>query len=208
MTRASPSRRSRRLERRGRPTGSYKPLLKDPQQFSIAAWLAFEPRFGPHVAARLAIVLIEEKTPITIQDVEGLLLAIGADYKPPTSDKASRTRDLDSYASQVAEKARLMTARAPPREKAWLTQSSGALGALATFLMNDKPTGVDRTIELLLRAGWHEILDCIVGRLDLALLRASRGIPPYEGSLSAKTRSLLAVMRELKMNRPKPEWIE
>jgi hypothetical protein len=74
-------------------------LLKDPQRFSIAAWLAFEPRFGPHVAARMSTVLIEEQTPITIQDVEGLLLVIGADYKEPTSAKASNSRDLDSYAA-------------------------------------------------------------------------------------------------------------
>jgi hypothetical protein len=81
-----------------------------------------------------------------------------------------------------------------PRELAWLTQSSGALGALATFLVNDKPAGVDRTIELLLRAGWHEILDRIVGRLDPAV-RVS--FSPYEGDLGTKGRWLLAVMREL-----------
>ena len=201
MTKASPGRRSRRLERRGRPAGSYKSLFEDAQRFSIAAWLASEPRYGPHVAARMAIVLIEERTPITIQDVEGLLLVIGADYKATASAKARTSSDLDGRASQLADKARLMIARATPRELAWLTRSSGALRALSTFFFVDENlTGVDRTIELLLRAGWHEILDRIVGRLDPAL-RAS--FPPYEGDLGPKGRWLLAVMRELKMNRPK-----
>jgi hypothetical protein len=200
MTKASPGRRSRRLERRGRPTGSYKSLFKDAQRFSIAAWLASEPRYGPHVAARMATILIEERTPITIQDVEGLLLVIGADYKATASAKAPTSNDLDGRASQLADKARLMIARATPRELAWLTQSSGALGALSTFFVDENLTGVDRTIELLLRAGWHEILDRIVGRLDPAL-RAS--FPPYEGDLGPKGRWLLAVMRELKRNRSK-----
>ena len=133
MTKASPGRRSRRLERRGRPAGSYKSLFKDAQRFSIAAWLASEPRYGPHVAARMAIVLIEERTPITIQDVEGLLLVIGADYKATASAKARTSSDLDGRASQLADKARLMIARATPRELAWLTRSSGALRALSTF---------------------------------------------------------------------------
>ena len=66
--------------------------------------------------------------------------------------------------------------------------------------MDENLTGVDRAIELLLRVGWHEILDRIVGRLVPAL-RAS--FPPYEGDLGPKGRWVLAVMRELKMNRPK-----
>ena len=200
MTKASPGRRSRRLERRGRPTGSYKSLFKDAQRFSIAAWLASEPRYGPHVAARMATILIEERTPITIQDVEGLLLVIGADYKATASAKAPTSSDLDGRASQLADKARLMIARATPRELAWLIQSSAALGALSTFFVDENLTGVDRTIELLLRAGWHEILDRIVGRLDPAL-RAR--FPPYEGDLGPKGRWLLAVIRELKRNRSK-----
>jgi len=141
MTKASPGRRSRRLERRGRPAGSYKSLFKDAQRFSIAAWLASEPRCGPHVAARMAIVLIEERTPITIQDVEGLLLVIGADYKATASAKARTSSDLDGRASQLADKARLMIARATPRELAWLTRSSGALRALSTFFRGRESHG-------------------------------------------------------------------
>ena len=67
MTKSSATRRQRRLARkpsRGRPTGTFRSLLEDRQRFSVAAWLLFEPVFGPHVAARLAIVAIEENTPI------------------------------------------------------------------------------------------------------------------------------------------------
>jgi hypothetical protein len=180
-------------------------LLTDPQRFSIATWLTLEPIFGPHVAARAVTVWIEEMTPITIQDVEGLLLVIGADYKPPisdkasrmrsTSDKASRARDLDAYASQLADKARLMTARATEREFAWLTQSSGALFALMKFLMEGNVAGRDQALKVLRQSGWGEILDRIGGRLAAAM-RAN--FPPFEGSLSAKAQQLLAVLRARK----------
>jgi hypothetical protein len=138
VTKASAGRRKRRFERRGgRPTGSYKSLLTDPQRFSIATWLTLAPIYGPHVAARAAAVWIEERTPITLEIVKGLLRMISANYKEPTSAKASKSRrprrlrqparNLDGYASQLADKARLMTARSTEHEFAWLTQSSGAL---------------------------------------------------------------------------------
>ena len=146
LSKASVGRRKRRFERRGgRPTGSYKSLLTDPQRFSIATWLTLEPIYGPHVAARAAAVWIEERTPITLEFVKGLLRMISANYKEPTSAKASKSRgprrlrqparNLDGYASQLADKARLMTARATEHEFAWLTQSSGALFALMKFII-------------------------------------------------------------------------
>ena len=195
MTKASETRRRRRFEKRGRPTGSYRPLLTDPQRFSIATWLTLEPIFGPHVAARAVTVWIEEMTPITIQDVEGLLLVIGADYKPPISDKASRARDLDAYASQLADKARLMTVRATEREFAWLTQSSGALLAGMKFLMEGNVAGRDLALKVLRQSGWGEILDRIGSRLAPAVLA---NFPPFEGPLSAQAQQLLAVLRARK----------
>ena len=189
MTRA-PGRRKRRFERRGgRPTGSYKPLLTDPQRFSIATWLTLEPIFGPHVAARAAAVWIEEETPITVEFVKGLLRRIGADYKSPAD------RDLDSYASQLADKARLMIARATEREFAWLTQSSGALLAGMKFLMEGNVAGRDLALKVLRQSGWGEILDRIGSRLAPAVLA---NFPPFEGPLSAQAQQLLAVLRARK----------
>ena len=43
-------------------------LFRDRQRFAIAAWVAFEPDFGPHATARLVTVVIEEDTPVRIED--------------------------------------------------------------------------------------------------------------------------------------------
>ena len=197
VTKASASRRRRRLENRGRPAGSYKSLLKDdPQRFSIAAWLTLEPVCGPHIAARAATVWFEEKTPITIQDIEGLLVMIGADYAAPG------TGDLTDHARKLAAKARLVTSRATPREFEWLIVSSGALLALMKFVLEGNLVGIDRTLELLQRAGWREVLDHTSRRLVPAL-RAH--FPPYEGSLSGSARRLLATLRARKKSGRKSE---
>ena len=69
MTKSSANRVGRRLKHKpkgGRPAGSFRPLLTDPQRFSVAAWLLLEPLYGPHVAAHLAIVAIEETTPMSL----------------------------------------------------------------------------------------------------------------------------------------------
>jgi hypothetical protein len=188
VTKASAGRRRRRLEKRGRPTGTYASLFKDPQRFSIVAWVTLEPIFGPHVAARAATVWIEEKTPITIQTVQNLLIMVGADYASPPG----ASEDLDDHARALARKARLVTSRATRREFAWLTQSSGALLALMRSLAEGDVEGANRAVELLQEAGWGEIVERINRRLVPAL-RAN--FPPFEGPLTAKARRLLAAMR-------------
>jgi hypothetical protein len=189
MTKASESRRKRRFERRGRPTGSYRPLLKDRQRFSVATWLTLKPLFGPHIAARAAVVWIEGKTPITVESVEGLLLKIGADYEPVANG------DLDAYSSQLADKARLVTSRATELEFAWLTQSSGALVALIKFIMEGDVAGFDQVLKVLRQVGWGEILDRIGRRLAPALLAK---FPSFEGRLSDRAQHVLAILRALK----------
>jgi len=188
MTKASESRRKRRFERRGRPTGSYRPLLKDRQRFSVATWLTLKPLFGPHIAARAAVVWIEGKTPITVESVEGLMLRIGADYKPAPASE----RDFNSYASQLAKKARLVTSRATELERAWLDQSTGVLITLVTFVMEGNVSGIAQALKMLRQSGWDEILDRVGGRLTPAL-RAN--FPPFKGRLSAKARHVLAILR-------------
>jgi hypothetical protein len=187
VTKASAGRRQRRVERRGRPAGSYASLFKDRQRFSIAAWLALEPIVGPHAAARGAIVWIEEKAPITIQDVEGMLHVAGADYVPATPSE-----DLNDRARTLARKARLVTSRATKRELSWLCQSSGALAALARFMADGDAVGIATTLELMREVGWGEILDRVGRRLTPAL---RSNFLPYEGPLTARVRRLLAAMQ-------------
>jgi hypothetical protein len=186
MTRASAGRRRRRLETRGRPTGSYTSLFKDPQRFSIAGWLALDPIVGPLAAAETAITWIEERTPITFRNVEGLLVMISADYTPPA------TKELKDHADDLVKKARLVTSRATESELAWLTQSSGALKALITFLIRGNIMGFEQVAKVLRQAGWGEILDRFGARIAPSL-RAQ--FPLYEGPLTAAARELLAALR-------------
>jgi hypothetical protein len=137
-------------------------------------------------------VWLAEKTPITIQDIEGLLVMIGADYAAPGSG------DLADHARELAAKARLVTNRATPREFEWLIVSSGALLALVKFVLEGNFVGIDRTLELLQQTGWREVLDQTNRRLVPAL-RAH--FPPYEGPLSIAAGRLLAVLRAKKSGR-------
>ena len=186
MTRASAGRRRRRFERRGRRTGSYKSLFKDPQRFSIAGWLAFDPIVGPLAAAEMAITWIEERTPITIQNVEGVLVMISADYTPPA------TMELKGHADDLVKKARLVTSRATESELAWLAQSSGALTSLITNLIRGNVMGFELAAKVLRQAGWGEILDRFGARIAPSL-RAR--FPAYEGPLTPAARELLAAWR-------------
>jgi hypothetical protein len=111
---------------------------------------------------------------------------ISADYTPPA------TRKLKDYADELTKKARLVTSRATARELAWLTQSSGALQALITFLIRGDIVGFEQATKVLRQAGWHEILDRFGTRIAPSL-RAQ--FPLYEGPLSAAARELLAALR-------------
>jgi hypothetical protein len=116
MTVASPARRARRLGRkRGRREGSYIPLARDPQRYTHAAWLAFTTLgLGPYQAAKLAIVLIEETTPIRVEDVDHLLVVVSAAWEGGEDEL------LDDYVHASVRKARLVIGRAADDERAWL----------------------------------------------------------------------------------------
>ena len=189
MSKSNAGRRERQLARKrpGRPRGSHTPLFADQQRFAVAAWVAFEPDFGPHVTAQLVTVLIEESTPIRIEDVEGLRLMIGAAFKPPTL-KA----DLDDAARELQEKARLVMSRATDSELQWLSASASALrGLVSVFLRNDVPA-MRRSLDILRRAGWGKVSMRIGRRLETAL---KSNFPPYEGPLSPAARRLLNTLR-------------
>ena len=193
MTKSSPGRVGRRLKHRpkgGRPAGSFRPLLSDPQCSSVAAWLLLEPMFGPHVAARLAIVTIEETTPIEFSAIEGLLVT-SADYLPP---RGAADADFDEQARSLVAKARLIASRANETELDWLVVSSGALRGLINFAAQGNWGGVEVAQKLLRQAGWGDILARLAHRLDIPL--ESESLQPFDKDrLRAAGRRLLAAMR-------------
>jgi hypothetical protein len=188
VTKASLARR----ERRGRRKGSHAPLLKDRQRFTIAVWLAFVDFFGPHESARLAIVLVEETTPITIETIENLLVVAAADYR-----QVSLKEDFDDRARALTRKVELIRGRASGHELKWLVRSSGAVRALVDFVAVGDVGGANRAIMLLEHAGWGDILEHVQGRIDAAL---RSNWPPFEGQLKAAGRRLLAAARGHKAN--------
>jgi hypothetical protein len=191
MTASSAARRQRRLkkklERRGRPRGTFAALLKDPQRFSVATWLLLEPGLGPHRAACLATVLIEETTPIELGTVEGLLSTASAAYRPPPGTSA----DLDDRARALADKAKLVTSRASESEFDWLSISSGALRARIIFAVAGDERGIEHAVKILRHAGWGKLLARLGHRLDPV------GIRPFDQDrLRAAGRKLLEALRE------------
>jgi hypothetical protein len=201
MTKSSPGRRERRLKhkhepKRGRPRGTFASLLKDPQRFPITAWHVFEPALGPHVAARLAIVLVEENMPISIETLEDLFV-VSSTYMPPPGTQA----DLDDRARDLAAKARLATSRATEDELAWLTASSGALRALIAFMAEENWAGAQQALELLRHVGWGGVLARAGRRFGIAL--EAENLRPFDKSrLRAAGRRLLEAMRQKKATKP------
>ena len=193
MTKSSAARRQRRLAskpQRGRPSGTFRPLLKDPQRFSIAAWLLFEPVVGPHVAARLAIVAIEETGPIEISTIEGMLVTSAA-YLPPPGAAAA---DFDEQARSLAAKGRLAASRATESELAWLVRSSGALRGLIGFMGAGNWVGFELSRKLLWQADWASVLTRIGRRFDIPT--DPKDLQPFDKRrLRAAGRRLLAAMR-------------
>ena len=187
MTKSSASRRERRLkQKRGRPSGTFAPLLEDRERFSIAAWLLFDPVLGSHRAAYFATVLIEEAAPFEIGTVEGLLSTASANYRPPPGTLA----DLDDRARTLAAKAKKICSRASKRELDWLNFSSGALQALITFAVMGDAKGIGRALKMLRQAGWGEILARVERRLD------SKTEPFDQDRLRAAGRRLLEALRK------------
>jgi hypothetical protein len=186
MTQSSLARRQRRLKRKGRPIGSHRSLLADPRRFSIAAWHAFSDAIGSHPAARLAVVLLEETTPITIEDLEGVLVVASSSYEPP---RAAKKYTLDDRAFDLARRAKLVADRATRREMDWLVTCSGALRAVVFFIAANDAAGASRALEILRGAGWTEVIEHVRRRFEDALCS---NFPPFEGRLRAAARQLLA----------------
>jgi hypothetical protein len=195
VTRASISRRERRLQRQGRPKGSSVRLLDDEQRFSIAAWAAFgEMGLGPLVAAELALVLIESDGPVSIEDIDGVLVNASAKF-------TGRTTTLKKRADWLARKSRTAITQSNDLEHAWIVEASGVLRALIHFIAADNLSGAARSFDLLAQLGWEPTLTRLQRRFDAAV---RTNLPPYEGKLSAAARRLLAHAREQQAKNDKP----
>jgi hypothetical protein len=195
VTKSSTTRIERRLKckpKGGRPEGTFRSLLDDPQCYSIAAWLLFEPLFGPHVAARLAIITIDETGPIEIGRVEGLLTMLSAEYKPPPGAPGA---DFDVQASSLAAKAKLTASRASAAEFDWLIESSAYLRGLIGFVASGNWTGVREAHRLLLERGWGNVLARFTRRPDLSDVGKSID----QSRLRAVGRRLLAASRPVEV---------
>ena len=189
MTRSSVARRQRRLA--GRPSGTFRSLLKDPQRHSVAAWLLFEPMFGPHAAARLAIAAIDEDSPIEFSTLDGVLMAASFTYKPPRGAPAA---DFNEQARSLATKARLVASRATETELTWLAASSGRPGSLIGFTAAGNWVGLEQSQKLLKQAGWGDVLKRIARRLDIPA--DVKSLTPFDRDrLRAGGQRLLAATR-------------
>ena len=190
MSKASAGRRERRLTKKkqlGRPSGTPASLFKDRQRFAIAAWIALMPDYGPHDTARFVTVLIEEDTPIQLEDIEGLRLVLSAGYKAPAS------ATLDEYAMALSRKAKLVRGRATGSELEWLGASASALRVLVLSFLHDDLPGMRRQLDILRNAGWGKTSERVGRRLAAAL--KSSNIPPRDDPVGPNIRRALNALR-------------
>ena len=167
--------------RRGRPRV---PIERDPQRFEIACWWAFhEMGLGKFDAARRAL-LATKSGPITLEDVEGVLIRASATIPlPQPFDWA----DPDKGLRRLSAKAQ----RAKPAP--WLINSAGLVQGLITFIASNNMTGVCLAYDGLLRLGWAPTILGLADRIEMAL---KSNLPPAQIEiLSPAVRHLLADLR-------------
>ena len=189
MTRASPARRARRMARkRGRREGSHVPLARDPQRYTYAAWLAFTRLgLGPYQAGKLAVVLIEETTPIRVEDVDHLLVVVSAAWEGGEDEM------LDDYVHATVRKARLVIGRTTDDERAWLSRSAGAIEAIIRSIKTGDMAGANRALDVLGGNDWRGVIEQARQRIEPALIS---NVPPYEFPLKRAARQLLEAVRK------------
>jgi hypothetical protein len=182
----------RELQRKkpGRPVGSRASLLVNRRRFALAIWRALDGLGlpGPYDLAGLATVLIEEGGPISIEAIDGLLVAVSARY-PDVS-----MTSFDSRIDRLVRDARSLPEKVGKREADWFAVSIGAVQGVIVFAAADNPAGVRRSLEVLRNAGWGVVID----RVQTRISRALRGnVPPFdEGGLGRRGRRLVAMLRE------------
>ena len=168
--------------RRGRPPV---PIERDPQRFEIACWWAFHGMgFGPFDAARRAL-LATNGGPISMEDVEGVLIMASAKIPLP---QPFDPLDPDKGLRRLSAKAK----RAKPSE--WLIISSGLVQALITFIATNNMTGIATACDGLMKLGWGPTIMGLAQRIEAAL---GSNLPPADlAKLSPAVRRLLAGLRQ------------
>jgi hypothetical protein len=158
------------------------PIERDPQRFEIACWWAFSSELGAFDAARRALLAVRGG-PISLTDIEGVLVRASATVPLPPYDELDPDRGL----RQLARKAR----RARP--EAWLISSAGLVEGLIQFIRANNTIGVTVTLDGLDRLGWRPVLMGLAKRIEAAL---GSNLPPAElETLSPAARRLLAELR-------------
>jgi len=174
----------RRLKphRRGRPSV---PIERDPQRFEIACWWAFtEMGLGKFDAARRAL-LATKGGPITLEDIEGVLVRASATIPLP---QPFDPEDPDKGLRRLSAKAQ----RAAPSP--WLINSASLVQGLITFIAAGNMIGVCFAYDGLLRHGWGPVILGLADRIEAAL---KSNLPPAEiEKLSPAVRRLLAELRQ------------
>jgi hypothetical protein len=165
-------------------------LLANPRRFALAVWRALD-GLGldhPYDLGALATVLIEEDGPISIEAIDGLLVAVSARY-PDISMTSFRTR-ID----RLVRDARSLPEKVGKREAHWFAVSIGCVQGVILFAAADNPAGARRALEILRRSGWGLVID----RVQTRISRALRGnVPPFdESGLGRRGRRLVAMLRE------------
>jgi hypothetical protein len=179
----------RRLKprRRGRPPV---PIERDPQRFEIACWWAFtEMGLGKFYAARSAL-LATKGGPITLEDIEGVLVRASATIPLP---QPFDPEDPDKGLRRLSAKAQ----RAAPSP--WLINSASLVQGLITFIAAGNMIGVCLAYDGLLRHGWGPVILGLADRIEAAL-KSNLPLAEIE-KLSPAVRRLLAELRQ----RPKSE---
>jgi hypothetical protein len=177
----------RRKPGAGRPKGSIVALSADPQRFALATWCAFcEMGLDPYPAGYLVVGLFESGKPITAESIDEALVIMSSGITPATMPVVRR-------ADRMVRKARQVFPRASESERAWLAYCSGAIRALVQFAAQANWVGVSRSLDLLMEAGWRDVIQRITRRLD-AVLRSD--MREFEGKLSRAALHFLTAQQD------------
>lgn len=164
---------------RGRPVGSRRRLLDDPDRFRIATYVAATDclGLGKYQAAHL-VTLIYLSTEIRAGTVQGNVAVVSGNpgYKTREADKG--------FVRKVAK----LTRGLSPIECDWLAGSATSLVLLLT--QSSTPLALDLAINQLFAYGWRETLLGMAARLQPALLS---NLPPTSESLSKSVQRALRV---------------
>jgi hypothetical protein len=138
---------------------------------------------GKFDAGRRALLAIRGG-PITLEDVEGMLIRASATIPlPQPFDRA----DPDKGLRRLSAKAQ----RAKPSP--WLINSAGLVQGLITFIASNNMTGVCLAYDGLLRLGWAPTIRGLADRIEIAL---QSNVPPAEiEKLTPAVRRLLTNLR-------------